>query len=113
MTGSKGKGPARSFSQRRAIIVNEPKMKTTTIAFNLGPVSLNSPVVSSFKKGSHLVLFLETELGVVDQSERECALVARLEEEVSRIEMGGLQVQIAPAVAATVDRSHRPSFCLV
>lgn len=79
----------RAVGERRAIIVNVTHKSTTAIAYNLGPLSLNSPVIKSLKERSDLVLLLEPELGGVDRREGERAFVPCLEVEIRRVETSG------------------------
>ena len=76
------------------------------MALHLGPLALDSLVIKGFEEGSDLVLFLELELGGVDGGEREGALVAGLEAEIRREEVGGVEVEVRSALRAAVDRSH-------
>lgn len=97
----------RTVGERRAVVVNIADKSTAAITYDPGPLPLNPPVIDCLEKGSYLVLLLEPEFGVVDQREGKRALVAGLEVEVRRIEVGGVQVKVGAAFGAGIDGSHR------
>lgn len=75
-----------------------------SVALDLGPRPLNPPIVSGLEERPDLVLLLEPELGGVDPRKRQRSLVAGLEEDVRRVQIGRAQVQVRSALRARVDR---------
>lgn len=97
---------ADSISQRRAVVVDVARELPAAIALDLGAFPLNPPVIERLEKGSDFVFLLESELGRIHGGEGEGVLVARLEVEVRREEVRGLEVEIGAALSAAVYRRH-------
>lgn len=74
-----------TVSKRRTIVVNIAQESAASVALDLGPLPLDSPVIKGLKKWPDLVLLLEPELGGVHGREGESALIARLEVEANRV----------------------------
>lgn len=92
--------------QRRAVVVDVADELPAAIAHDLGAFPLNPPVVDGLEKGADFVLLLESELGGIDGGEGGGILVAGLEVEVRREEIGRLEIEIGAALSAAVDRRH-------
>lgn len=95
-----------TIGKRRAIIVNIADKMPTGGALELGPFTLDSPIVESLEEWTELVLFLETELGGVDEWKRKGSLVSGLEIEIRREEMTGIEIEICSAFWTGIDGSH-------
>lgn len=95
-----------TVGKRRPIVVNITDEMATGIALELGPFALDSPIVEGLEEWSELVLFLEPELGGVDEGKGKGALVSGLEIEIRREEMSGIQIQICSAFCTGIDGSH-------
>lgn len=78
----------------------------TGVARDLGPLSLDSPVVDDFKEGTNLVLLHKLELGGIHNGEQDGALVVGFKVEVRRVHINGVQIQVGPALRTTVHESH-------
>jgi len=82
------------------------KERGAGVAFDLGPLPLNSPVVEGFEEGTDLVLLLELEIGCVYGGEGEGVLVSGLKVEVRGEGVGGVEIEVGAANLAGVRRGH-------
>lgn len=92
--------------ERRTVVVDVANKTAAAIAFDLGPLPLDPPVIDGLEEGSDLVLLLESKFGVVDTREGKRTLVAGLKVEVRWEEMHCAKVEVGPALRAAVDGSH-------